>query len=193
MVVDMAVLTFTLSIFSIGLLLEILILCHRVPALKAKEQAFRFHELRDDLQLLAIEGKISISSPVYADLMRMLNVAIRNPGIMKLREIVWMAVTVRDQIKARGVANLQEQLLRENPEVQAFASRCFLAYSQMLISNDLLVRTAFSIANLSIAPIKAVVGPIYRFMKRVAPTHAQAMKQANWYSKTGRQLAASPA
>jgi hypothetical protein len=54
------------------------ILDKRRILLRAKEQCFRFHELRDALQILAIEGKIKQDSRIYQFLMFMINVAIKN-------------------------------------------------------------------------------------------------------------------
>ena len=67
----MAMTIFALSILAAGFAVMLLTLQHRVPKLKAKEQAFRFHALRDQLQLLAVEGRISTTSVGYEGLMRM--------------------------------------------------------------------------------------------------------------------------
>ena len=166
----------------------LLTLQHRVPKLKAKEQAFRFHALRDELQLLAVEGYISTSSVSYVVLVRMLNVAIRNPGLMRLRDVLRMATIARNTVeRKRTFEEFQEDLQHHDPKVQQLASNCFLAFMTMLISNDSLVRLAFEAADWSV--VRSMFRHSRGLLRHVVPTHTEAVDMARWYSQNGGHLA----
>jgi hypothetical protein len=186
----MAMTIFALSILAAGFAVMLLTLQHRVPKLKAKEQAFRFHALRDQLQLLAVEGRISTTSVGYEGLMRMLNIAIRNPGLMKLGDMLRTAESAKDTIGGTPTfEEFQEDIQHHGPEIQQLASSCFLAYVLMLISNDSLVRMAFWLASWT------VVRPVFRHLRKLltqlVPTHTEAVDLARWYSSAGGKFAAT--
>lgn len=185
----MQLLIFSLSIFALGLLIEILMLCRRAPRLNVKEQAFRFHALRDDLQLLAVDGHISVTSLSYHTLMLMLNVAIRNAGLMKLREILVIAETVRKELAQSNAKELQSDIQRHGVKVQELASQCFKAFADMLVANDYIVRLVVAAAHSSL--VRYGVLPVFRMLKPLAPVHAKAVSQARWYSEKGMRLAPS--
>ncbi len=58
--------------------------------LKRREQEFKFHEVRDELQLLAIDRVIDVNSAAYLFLLSMSNVAIKNAGVLCVRDIIQM-------------------------------------------------------------------------------------------------------
>jgi hypothetical protein len=186
----MAMTIFALSILAAGFTLMSLTLQHRVPMLRAKEQAFRFHALRDQLQLLAVEGRISTTSVGYKGLLRMLNIAIRNAGLMKLGEMLRTAESAKDTIDNKPTfEKFEEDIQRHDAAIQQLASDCFSAYVYMLISNDSLVRVAFMLANWTV--VKPVFRHLRRLLTQLVPTHTEAVDLARWYSSIGGRFAAT--
>lgn len=185
----MELLIFSLSIFTLGLSIEISFLCRRIPRLNMKEQAFRFHALRDELQLSAVNGDIPVTSLSYRMLMLMLNIAIRNAGLMKLRDILMMTETVRKQLGRSNAEELQNDIQRHGPKVQELASKCFTVFADMLVANDYIVRLVMAAVHSPF--VKYAVLPLFRMLKPLAPTHAQAVRQAKWYSDKGMRLSPS--
>src|SRR5260221_14071749 len=68
--------------------------------LKLKGQSFRFHELRDKLQLLAIDGKIQKTSQLYEFLLFTINLAIKNAGLMKLSQLLGLSKAIDTRMNA---------------------------------------------------------------------------------------------
>lgn len=64
--------------FAIAVLVQRLALERRARRLKATEQAFRFHAIRDRLQELALENVVNQRNPVYQFVMFTANLAISN-------------------------------------------------------------------------------------------------------------------
>jgi hypothetical protein len=189
-VARMAMTVFALSLLTAGFSVMLLTLQHRVPKLKAKEQAFRFHALRDQLQLLAMEGHISTSAFSYTTLMQMLNIAIRNPGLMKLGDMLRMAEIAKKAIGHKPeFKEFQQDVERHDAIVQQLAKECFFAFVDMLISNDSLVRLAFVVANWSV--VKPVLKRLRGFFGLLVPTHTEAVNLARWYSIKGSHLVAA--
>jgi len=189
----MALTIFSLSILAVGFLLVLLTLQRRVPALEAKEQAFRFHSLRDQLQLLAVGGCIETGSTSYTVLMRMLNVAIRNPRLMKLRDMLWMAEAAKDTLSHPTFEEFQKDIQRHDQSVQKLAQDCFAAYMVMLISNDSIVRLAFKGVNWAVAnwtALKPILVHSRALFKCVVPAHTEAVDLARWYSHKQRMIGA---
>src|SRR3990172_9594942 len=56
--------------------------------LRIREQAFRFHALRDNLQLFSLDGKIQSTSPSYGFLVSLTNLGIKNAGKLNVLDIL---------------------------------------------------------------------------------------------------------
>lgn len=158
--------------------------------LRSKEQAFQFHALRDDLQLLVAEGSLSTSSLTCDFLMRMLNFAIRNAGVIRLREIVDLSERIR-----RGAANtpfsaIDADIRKHDARVQELAQRFFETFAVMLVSNDWLVWSGVRVLNTvrtSWTAARPLVRAINRIMTTilslVSPVRLRAVRDARWYSE----------
>jgi hypothetical protein len=178
---------------AVALLVLRLILQPRANRLRAAQQAFRFHAIRDEVQLLAVQGKVDQSDPCYQFVMQTANLCIRNAGVMKLRDTLAIAQTVTEEMRCQALAFLKH--VRGQPEpMQRVVGETFSALSDMLLANDRLVRVAFKIAILVATTLKWV-RPIFRVVTaaftRVAPTHAQSVRYAREFHVLGDRLAAA--
>src|SRR5260370_11076864 len=107
-----------------------------IGPLKAREQCFKFHELRDRLQVIAVEGKIEIGSETYQLLLFIINLSIRNAGVMKLSEILKAAKAIEKRVNASTSERVFADIRSHNQEVQHLSAVVFDALPRMLISND---------------------------------------------------------
>jgi hypothetical protein len=152
---------------------------------KASEQAFLFHALRDELQVLAAERVLSSDSLVYQHLMKMLNLGIKNAGIMTVRDL--LVVYSQLSAEAKGSTAFQDAVEKCDPKTKNLAGRCFLAFSQMLIANDWVVRTAVQCAKAIRIP-----GVAYRAITKTAsqifPQRSQAVREARLYREWAQRL-----
>lgn len=156
--------------------------------LKAKEQAFKFHALRDDLQLLVANGQVEPSALTYTCLMGLLNFAIRNAGVMKLRDILALSRKIQTDVNQKNFQDIQADIKRHDAAVQELSQRVFFALADMLISNDWLVRTGVKAQN-SIEPavrlLNRIAGAVLRIIN---PERVQAVGAARRYFDWGNQL-----
>lgn len=168
---------------------------HTTSRLRAKEQAFKFHALRDQLQLFVAEGQVETSSPTYAFLMRMLNFSIRNAGAIGLRQTLEFTEKVRLNIGEGQFDLVAKDINKHGADVQKLAQQFFGTFAWMLVSNDWLVRSGVHAASavrtswkfvrpLALAVHKAVGAVLHL----VAPTKIKAVREARWYSDQANTL-----
>jgi hypothetical protein len=170
----MSSLVLGLAAGALALFIQRVALCHRGSAVRTAEQAYRFHELRDELQLLVIDGKLSSSSYVYLCLVAIANLCIRNAGVFRLRDLVAMTSQIDQKMEGRSVVKAVQEM---NPAVQETAGKIFYAFAQMLISNDSIVRFAFHTARFCQPAIEASKW----LLVRIDPTRTEAFRQARRY------------
>ncbi len=171
----------------LGLALALLIQClqlrRRARELKATKQAFRFHHIRDELQVLAIDEKVRPSTPTYEFVMGTSNIAIRNAGILKLSDVLRLARIVGTRVDDESLEFFQD-IRRQPPEVQRLAAETFKAMSDMLVANDTVVYIGRLIARYTWRRvIEAVVRIIDRIAIYVSPQHAEAVRYARKYDR----------
>lgn len=168
----------------------------RARTLKLREQAFRFHAIRDQLQDLAIEGVIKQGAPTYEFLMFAANVAIKNAGILRLRDVLRVARTVDERVQQKRVAIWRD--MKRHPEpVQRLFADTFGSMAAMLIANDWIVRAgvwaAFCAAQ-AWDMVRPVVQALIRAADTVAgylsPTHAEAVEKARRFQGIRTRLPA---
>lgn len=171
------------------LAIPLVMLHRRVPALRAREQAFRFHELRDRLQLLVIEHRISTSSHAYRTLMTIVNLGIRNAGVMKLSDLIELAKLVRHNMDVAPFEHFERELKKHDVEVQRLAADSFNAFAEMLVSNDhltsLMAKAVEAAANRA---NYAVVRSAKSLARRITPDHATVVSEASRYQHWGNRL-----
>jgi hypothetical protein len=119
---------------SVGLTLGRLLLHRREQLIRTHKQCFKFHELRDRLQLLAVEHKIELQSPPYSFLEYTINLSIRNAGVMKLSQL--LAASYAMDSKIHDSRNVFEEFKTQSIEAQRLFADVFEEFSKMLISND---------------------------------------------------------
>jgi hypothetical protein len=167
-------------------------LAAREPALKAKEQAFRFHELRDRLQALFVEGYIEIDSLTYQFLVFSLNLSIRNAGKMKLTELLEMAKIVEKRVNKLTFDEIRADIQLHDVQVQQLAAEFFKAFAWMLVSNDRIISVmAFVLRAVAEKLNEALIKPIRQIAQRILPERAEALAEARKYERWGRLLSPS--
>jgi hypothetical protein len=176
----------------IGLLVPFAVLRRRDVLLRSEEQAYRFHELRDRLQMLNVEGKMEAASVGYLFLMSSLNIAIKNAGVMNLSDILQISRAVRKKAEYITFEQIAEDVRRQSEEAQVLSAEFFRCLALMLISNDHLVRLVFTLArplagrlNDAVLRLVALVG------KALVPKHTEAIYEAREYQRWGKALAPS--
>ena len=186
-----------LAALALALLVQRLVLERRARVLKAREQAFKFHAIRDELQRLALKGVVSQSHDVYQFVMWTTNLSIRNAGVMKLRDTLRIARTVNSEMSERGRKFLLD--VKRAPEpLQRLVGDTFKALAETLVANDYIVRAGLTIGVLAaqawkmlrpvFAAITRIVDP---FAELVAPRHAEAVRYARKYHHLGGRLLAA--
>lgn len=130
-----------LTLVAIALTFERLYLRWQRKRLRVTEQSFTFHKLRDELQLLAVDGQIEVDSHLYGFLSVMLNLGIRNAGTLRASQVVQMAKTRTHEFDDDSNDSLVRHVKMYNPQVQHFVGKCFYEFSRMLVLNDPLYST----------------------------------------------------
>jgi hypothetical protein len=171
----------------VALLTEILVFGSRRARLKKKEQCFKFHDFRDRLQLLTIAGKIQPDSELHNFLLMTVNVAIRNAGVFKFRDMIEITKNLRTETDGE---KLQD---REYPtEVQALASEVCSSFAWMLVANDDLTVWLFKgLGILTQRTNDAVVKCAKWIVARLAPRRVAIVRAANDFDRLGQRLAPS--
>jgi hypothetical protein len=157
--------------------------------LKVRAQTFKFHELRDRLQLLAVDGKIEQASATYDFLQFTLNLALKNAGVMKLSEMLKLSRIIDRKMKVTEFYDVLSELRRKDEEVQKLAADMFNALGYMLISND---DFTFIIAMVIELAAKQLKGAAFEVTKKMVhllpPERSQAVQEARKYKRFGDLL-----
>jgi stage V sporulation protein SpoVS len=176
----------------IGLGIPLAFLWARKPLLRLKSQAYRFHELRDRLQLLNIQNKIDNTSPGYNFLMFSLNLAIRNAGTMSLSDVLKISRAVKERAEGNGFEEIAEDIRRQGEEAQKLSAEFFQALAVMLISNDSLTSIMFTVAKpLAGVLSKAAFSLVAAIGRTLVPQQTEAVREAREYLHWGNVLAPS--
>jgi hypothetical protein len=172
-------------------LIESVVFRKRRMTVKRNAQCFKFHELRDKLQLLTVQGKIRIGSRLHGFLMFTINVAIKNAGVIKLSDVAKISRMVKSEADGE-FEKLQRDTETHSSEVQALASEVCGSFAMMLVTNDDLTALLFKgLGILTELTNDAVVGCVKWTVSKMAPNHVQVVREANDYSRLGQRLAPS--
>lgn len=163
--------------------------------MRSAEYCYRFHRLRDELQMMAIQGKLETSSLTYNFLMQSLNLAIRNAGTMKLRDILGIANKVKEHVEATHFDAICEDIAKHGTPVSDLAGHVFSTISEILIANDRLVCIAMA-AYRTIKKSVTIVSPIQRAMNSIitplfrvlTPMRVDAIDSARQYEKWASRI-----
>jgi len=178
-------------IVALAVLTETLVFWKRRTLLKAKEQCFRFHDLRDRLQLLNLEGKIRPDSNVYGFLLLTINIAIRNAGVIKMSQLLEISRSVKSS-EGHEFGKLQADIGQYPKEVQELASEVLNKFAWMLVANDDLTVWLFKgLRILTEVTNEAVVRGVKWVVSRIVPNHVRVVREANEYARLGQRLARS--
>jgi len=189
-------LIFGLVVLSIAVTCERGVLARNATRHRIDEQAFRFHGLRDRLQTFVAEGRLAPTSLTCDFLMRMINFAIRNAGVIRLRDLVEMASDVEKEVKETRFEAICADIQQHDSDVQQLAAEFFLTFTSVLVSNDWLVRAGFAM-KMYVAGSWDLLQPIMKGLDGFAqgclgvinPTRAEAVAHARRYSEWGHKLA----
>ena len=174
----------------IGVSLGTLVLYKYARRVNMKEQAFKFHELRDGLQMLAIDGKIEKESKLYEFLLFTINLSIKNAGLMKLSELLSLSKAIDSRMSATPVEQIFADIRRHDQEVQQLSADVFDSLAQMLISNDHLI---FLLAKISTRIVDGASRNVIKSVARtVLPGHSEALRAALNYRNWGNSLNLQP-
>lgn len=172
----------------VALGVQLAYLSKRDRILRAKEQAFQFHALRDELQLFVVQERMHPSALTYEFLMQMLNFSIKNAGVLKLREALALTEKVKERVDETRFEAILADVKKHDPEVQELTGKFFLAFANMLVSNDWIVRAGVGVAR-RVATGWKVLGPIIRmldtiataFFRLVTPIRVEAVHEVRRY------------
>lgn len=159
---------------------------------RTKEQCFRFHELRDTLQALALERKIDTCSRSYQMLFGIINFAIQNAGAAKLSDMLTISRTMKRNMESNAFQELRDSLKSYPPEVQSLASGVFTTFAQMLVANDDITYWLFMVLERLTAVINLTALYSLKYaMRLLSPKRAEVVHEATRYRRLGRILAHS--
>jgi hypothetical protein len=181
---------------ALAVLIQRLVLVRRARGLKAREQAFRFHAIRDELQALALKGVVDQDDSVYRFVMWTTNLYIRNAGVIKLRDILRIARAVDSEVT--GGTKLMYEVKRAPEPLQRLVGDTFTALVETLVANDYIVRAGLAAGRLA-ARTQKMLRPAIALLTRmgdaiarlIAPTHAEAVEYARKYDDWGGRLQAA--
>lgn len=169
-----------LTFLAIALGIQRAFLLKRETALRVKEQAFRFHALRDNLQLFSLDGKIQQASPSYGFLLALTNLGIKNAGILNVRDILLATKGTIQEVDTTRINRLLDDIRQQGKAFQELAANCFLAFGDMLICNDPIVRWGIRCYRFA----KPCVGWIAKIM----PERSSAAHYSQRFRKLGHTL-----
>jgi hypothetical protein len=181
-------------------LIQAAILERRKGLLRAKEQCFKFHELRDKLQILAVDGKINRNSAVYDFLLHTINLSIRNAGFMKLGELLQMSSALKKEVESQAFVSVASEMRSATPEVQLVASEVFDTFAKMLVANDDFTYWIFAALEVTTkvansAPARGFLSVNRMVFKSIvqalSPRRAEVVREARGYQRLGRRIAAA--
>lgn len=191
----MDVVVFALAALSVAVLIQRLWLIGRRSRLRGQEQAYALHSLRDELQLLAIDGQIKADSPMYAVLIQCLNVGIKNAGKMRLREALQLAKRLEHRAVPSDLQQFVSEVQRQDQRVQNLVGKLLLTFAWMLVSNDWLVsagvlvrRHVESSWTLVKPAAKAVEGLASAVFRAIDPARVEAVSKAEKYRSLAHTL-----
>jgi hypothetical protein len=189
---EMTAIIVGLCALAIAVAIQGFMLRRHARGLKAREQAFRFHAIRDELQLLAIREEVDPNTDLYQFLMYTANLAIQNAGVMRLRDILALARRVKQEIPQQFLRALETA----PKPLRKLTAETFGALASMLVANDPLVAMGLSAAALTakawsfIRPLlRSVISAIDALAKQIAPSHAEAVRYARDYSNIAGRFA----
>lgn len=175
----------------LGLLIMYKILKNRESSLRAREYAFRFHEMRDRLQVATIEGKIGKASVTYDFLQESLNLAIRNAKEMRLSQVIELSRAVEKNVDDDGFTKILEDMRCYGPEVRRLYEEFFQALIFMLISNDHITSLMFNGAKFMAEAVNhATVRKVKSLGEWLFPEHAEAVFEARRYQRWKQRMGA---
>lgn len=160
----------------------------RSGGIKGRQQAFALHALRDDLQLMVANNQVERTSVTYDFLMTMLNFAIKNAGVVKLRDLLVLSNKVRSDVVHRSFENVQGDIKKHSPEVQELSAKFFFVMANMLVSNDWIVNYGVKAAKLIVPPIKIFASIMSKFLRVVMPERVEAVSDVRRYRDWGNRL-----
>jgi hypothetical protein len=180
-----------LTFLLLAMLTETIVFHERRALVKRNAQCFKFHELRDRLQLLVIQSKIQPGSDLYSFLLFTINVAIKNAGVIKLSDVVSISRMVKREADGE-FTKLQRDTEKHSAEVQALASEVCGRFAMMLVANDditvLLFKGLGILTNLT---NEAFVACVKWIVAKLAPKYVQVVREANDYERLGQSLSPS--
>jgi hypothetical protein len=175
----------------LGLLIVFRMLENRESFLRARGYAFKFHEMRDRLQMATIEGKIGKTSVAYEFLQGSLNLAIRNAKEMRLSQVIELSRAVEKNADDDGFTKILEDIQRYGPEVRKLYDEFFQALIFMLISNDRITSLMFNGARFMAEALNhATMRKVKSFGEWLFPEHAEAVFEARRYQRWKRRMSA---
>jgi hypothetical protein len=184
-----------LVVISLVVTVERAILSGWDDKLRAAEYCYRFHRLRDELQMMVIQRKLETSSLTYNFLMQSLNFAIRNAGTMKLREILEIANKVKERVEAAHFDAICEDIAKHDTHVSDLAGHVFSTISEILIANDRLVcigvavyrtiKKSMSFISPILRAVNSIVTPLFRVL---TPMRVDAIDSARQYEKWASKI-----
>lgn len=163
-----------------------LILSKQRKNLRRVEQAFAFHRLRDELQQLAIEGQIPTESETFRVLMMLLNLSIKNAGVLKLRNVLKLVKSVEGKIGESGQERFRHDLATRPLAVQSLAAKCFFSLAQMLCCNDDLLLILVARVRLILPfTVKKILRHV---IKELSPMRAEALNESRKFNRFAQGL-----
>jgi hypothetical protein len=179
---------------ALAFLIERVMLQKHARRLKASEQAFRFHAIRDELQLLAMHGEVRTDSRVYQFLLWTANVAIHNAGVFKIRDMIAIAHQVRTRMEVVAASRSFDEAVKAEPKaVQHITGETFDALAAMLVANDALVRMGWScsqVASGALHGFRVVIRPLIRTIDALAASLVPHRLEAVYYAREYSGIAA---
>jgi hypothetical protein len=181
---------FGLSWVCVVLVIERAMLYGRAHASGGREYSYRFHALRDELQIMAVQERLETTSLTYDFLMQSLNLALRNAGTMKLREMLTLAQRVKENVEAAQFDQLRADIERHDVQVRELTGRIFYTFAEILIANDWLVSAGVKTYKI-VMTSWGIVRPVLQLanqaataiMRVLAPTKVKAVKHALQYQR----------
>lgn len=181
-----------LALVSIALTFERVYLRPQRNRLRQVEQSFVFHRLRDDLQNLALEGRLQTTSRLYQTLSNLLNMGLQNSTTLRASQIAALAKkSVRAEVPTDS--DFVSYVKQYDHDVQRFVAICFYEFSKMLLINDPFFAFGRFVMNSCRFLVRRAWDPTHRLephplLLSLFPQRAETYKTATTYRAIGDDL-----
>lgn len=118
-----------------GMLVVAFMAYRREKQLNVERFRFRFLRFRDEFRYLAATGELDPRVPTYTLMISLLNIAIKNAGTMRLRDLPAFAEMIDQRVRRTGEVAWKD-FRSQSAEVHRLVAQIFMELGKLMLAND---------------------------------------------------------